>query len=171
MHIENENSNFTPTSNYMKSIIFLFLLSLPSLAFAQVYEDTLVLKSGVIRLVSITQVNNNSIKYRYRNSMGNSIPGVIRKNHLQSYSIRNERVEFKPEFTNINLGHKDTIYFSYGEERIVQVLKMTKTIVRYEYVTKEGKISRGYARKGMIDKVLIGDPLSPYESYYSMKED
>lgn len=163
----------------MKLIVAVSLILSSGLTFGQEQEsDTLVYKTGLIRVGQIVRISNTAIKYEYINDFGRKMKTSVRISMLEWYSMDGEKNELKPEFNAGNLGYQDTIYLKSGDVRYARIDKESKLGFKYEFVNNSGKISVTSTRKALINKVIVGDPdssvaedfESPYPTRVMYKE-
>lgn len=141
----------------MKILLAFSILICSNFSFGQDYTDTIVYKTGVVRLGQVFQEGNTSIKYNYIGESGRIMTTTARYSMLESYMVDGVKNGLEPEFNASNLGYQDTIYFKSGEVRVGNIYKETKAGIRYSFVNIDGKISKTMTRKGMLNSYTVGD--------------
>lgn len=153
----------------MKFLLALSILICSSFSFSQDYYDTIVYKTGVVRVGEIIKEGNAAIKYNYYGTGGRVMTTSARISMLESYTIDGVKNGLEPEFNASNLGYNDTIYFKSGEVRVGNIYKETNVGIRYNFVNVDGKISNTMTRKGMLNSYVVGDKESSVASDWESK--
>ncbi len=123
----------------MKYLIAIPFLIATSLSFGQGYTDTVAYKTGKVRAVEILKRSETSIRFEYRNLSGNSVTGSVRISMLDWYTMDGERNDLLSDVNGVNSGYTDTVAYKTGLVRIVKIIRLTDTSIKYEYKATSGK--------------------------------